>query len=78
MCRSPIRAAQLYSPVVHAAAALTLIGWLLVGADLHFAVITAVAVLIITCPCALGLAVPAVAGRGLRRIVSLRRSAHRR
>ncbi|MFN3687225.1 heavy metal translocating P-type ATPase [Salinarimonas sp.] len=54
------RAAQLYSPVVHATALLTAIGWVLWGADVHFAVITAVAVLIITCPCALGLAVPAV------------------
>ncbi|MGP9819085.1 heavy metal translocating P-type ATPase [Salinarimonas sp. NSM] len=54
------RAARLYSPVVHATALLTALGWLAWGADAHFAILTAVAVLIITCPCALGLAVPAV------------------
>lgn len=54
------RAARLYSPVVHAAAALTAIGWLLAGASTHQAIVTAIAVLIITCPCALALAIPAV------------------
>jgi Cu2+-exporting ATPase len=54
------RAARLYAPVVHATAALTLTGWLLAGASLHDAVVTAIAVLIITCPCALALAIPAV------------------
>ena len=54
------RAARLYAPAVHLTALLTAIGWLLVGAGLHQALVTAIAVLIITCPCALGLAVPAV------------------
>lgn len=54
------RAASWYAPVVHSAAALTLVGWLVAGATLHQAVVTAVAVLIITCPCALALAVPVV------------------
>jgi Cu2+-exporting ATPase len=54
------RAAQLYAPMVHLTAALTLMGWLVLGAGWHFSVVTAVAVLIITCPCALALAVPAV------------------
>src|SRR3954470_22733710 len=54
------RASRLYAPVVHAAAVLTMLGWLLAGAGWHDAVITAVAVLIITCPCALGLAIPTV------------------
>ena len=54
------RAGRLYAPVVHLAAALTAIGWLIAGASLHDALVTAVAVLIITCPCALALAVPAV------------------
>jgi Cu2+-exporting ATPase len=54
------RAARLYAPMVHTAALLTAIGWLVSGASLHDAVVTAIAVLIITCPCALALAVPAV------------------
>src|SRR5262245_7080676 len=54
------RAARLYAPVVHATAALTILGWLLAGASVHDAIVTAIAVLIITCPCALALAVPAV------------------
>jgi Cu2+-exporting ATPase len=52
------RASRLYAPTVHAAAALTFAGWMIAGAGLHQSLIVAIAVLIITCPCALGLAVP--------------------
>jgi Cu2+-exporting ATPase len=54
------RASRLYAPVVHATALLTILGWVLAGASWHDAIVTGVAVLIITCPCALGLAIPTV------------------
>jgi len=54
------KAAAIYVPVVHTAAALTfVVAWML-GIPVREAVLRAATVLIVTCPCALGLAVPAV------------------
>ena len=55
------RAAALYVPAVHAVAAGTfLLWWLLLGAGWREALVPAVAALIVTCPCGLAIAVPAV------------------
>jgi P-type Cu2+ transporter len=53
-------AARLYAPGVHILSALSFLGWYIYSGDLRTALNIAAAVLIITCPCALGLAVPAV------------------
>lgn len=54
------QAAKLYAPGVHILSVLAAVGWWLYTQDLRIALNIAAAVLIITCPCALGLAVPAV------------------
>lgn len=53
------RAARIYAPAVHLLAALSFGGWMVAGAGVHQSLLIATAVLLITCPCALGLAVPA-------------------
>jgi len=52
------RVAAVFVPIVIVLALATLVGWLLAGEEPTFAFTAAVAVLIIACPCALGLATP--------------------
>lgn len=65
------RAARIYAPAVHLLAFGTFLGWLLIGQDVRQALNVAIAVLIITCPCALGLAVPAVSTAAISRLYQL-------
>ncbi len=53
------RVSEIFVPAVVAVALLALVGWLVAGAGAETAVINAVSVLVIACPCALGLATPA-------------------
>ncbi|MET1080607.1 MAG: heavy metal translocating P-type ATPase [Pseudomonas sp.] len=61
------RVSQVFVPLVLLVALATLGGWLLAGSTLENALINAVAVLVIACPCALGLATPTaiMAGTGV-------------
>ncbi|CRM50308.1 Cation-transporting ATPase PacS [Pseudomonas sp. 37 R 15] len=61
------KVSQVFVPTVLVVALLTLAGWWLYGAPLESAIINAVAVLVIACPCALGLATPTaiMAGTGV-------------
>jgi len=52
------KVAGVFVPVVMGIALVTLLVWLLSGAGAEFAISTAIAVLVISCPCALGLATP--------------------
>ncbi|MBA1245782.1 MULTISPECIES: heavy metal translocating P-type ATPase [Pseudomonas] len=61
------KVSEIFVPVVLGIALLTLVGWLLAGSGWETALINAVAVLVIACPCALGLATPTaiMAGTGV-------------
>ncbi|WP_321788433.1 heavy metal translocating P-type ATPase [Paraburkholderia sp. J94] len=61
------RVSAVFVPAILVIAAITLGGWLLAGASAETAILNAVAVLVIACPCALGLATPAaiMAGTGV-------------
>jgi Cu2+-exporting ATPase len=54
------KAASIYVPTVHSLALATFLGGMAFGLGAREALMRAAAVLIVTCPCALGLAVPAV------------------
>lgn len=64
------RAAQLYAPAVHVLGLLTFTMWMMLGSGWEVSLTHAIAVLIITCPCALALAVPAVQVAAISRLFS--------
>jgi Cu+-exporting ATPase len=73
------RIAAVFVPAVIGIAGITLAGWMLAGADLGTAMMPAIAVLVIACPCALGLATPTAimvgSGTGARMGILIRDAA---
>jgi Cu+-exporting ATPase len=65
------RVSSVFVPIVLALAGVTLVGWLLAGASPGDAVLHATAVVLIACPCALGLATPAAITTGAGRAAQL-------
>ena len=58
LARIADKVSGIFVPTVIALAVLTLIGWLIAGRPFSFAIARAISVLVISCPCALGLATP--------------------
>ena len=61
------RVSAYFVPAVLGIAALTFVGWLVAGAGVEIAIARMIAVLVIACPCALGLATPAAVAVGTSR-----------
>src|SRR3546814_7116444 len=61
------KVSAVFVPIVLGIAAVTFIGWIVAGAGVEVAILNAVAVMVIACPCALGLATPTavMAGTGV-------------
>lgn len=59
------KVASVFVPAVVALAVATFIGWKLAGADVETALVNAISLLVVSCPCALGLATPAAVAVGM-------------
>ena len=59
------KVASVFVPTVVALAVVTFVGWKIAGADVEMALVNAISLLVVSCPCALGLATPAAVAVGM-------------